>query len=160
MIDRNRHSDEYDPEPADRPSAEEVSLDPVTRADNFRAGQRRDMELAVLAALALKFTDFLKFVRVKDWNSVSTQAAVWVSGVVAVFLGSAADISAGVEVFGSFLGDLDIVSQILTGLSLGSVGSVLYDFKSALDGTDSAVTPPLTNLSGGADGSTYRHVGP
>lgn len=109
------------------------------------------MELAVLAALALKFTDFLKFARVKDWNSVSTQAAVWTSGVVAVFLGASADISAEVEVFGSLLGDLDIASQILTGLSLGSVGSVLYDFKSALDGTDSAVTPPLTSLSGGGD---------
>lgn len=42
MRDRYRHSDEYDPEPPDRPSADEVSLDPVTRADNFRAGMTPD----------------------------------------------------------------------------------------------------------------------
>jgi hypothetical protein len=103
------------------------------------------MEFAVLAALALKVTDFLKYLTNRHWNSAITQGTVWLAGVLVVFLGASADLTAGIEVFGSALGDIDAASLLLLGLGLGSTGSVAYDFKAALDNSDTAITPSLTN---------------
>lgn len=105
--------------------------------------------LAALAALVTKFTTWLKFVRAKDWNATLTQAAVWAVGIGVAMIAAQADVAQGLTVFGNnLLADLDVWSQVLVGLGLGSAGSVVfYDYRKALDGSDSAKEPPL--LGGG-----------
>lgn len=97
--------------------------------------------LAVLVAfspIVYKATDFLKLVLARDLNAWLTQLVVWVVGVLVAFL-----------VVNSNYGDnatihtLNWAATILAGLSLGSVGSTIYDFKAARDNTDSAAKPPL-----------------
>ena len=99
--------------------------------------------LIAALALAVKIVDFVKYISNRDTNGIITQLAVWVSGVVVVFLLAATDFADGVEVAGMTLDSLNVWSQVLLGLTLGSTGSFAYDFKKSLDNTDSAVMPTL-----------------
>lgn len=109
--------------------------------------------LASLAALVWKFLSFLKQLTGKDYSATVTQALTWVAGIVAVILAAQADVAAGIEVFGTTaLGDLDGWSQILAGLMLSSAASVGYDYKKAIDNTDSSSEPKL--LGGRLDQKT------
>jgi uncharacterized membrane protein len=101
--------------------------------------------LGVLVTLASKVVELLKYFRVKDWNAAFTQIATWLAGVVVIMIGAAADafehlIVPGME---SPLGTLDFASQVLVGLTSMSALMVVYDYKKALDGGDSAKQPPL-----------------
>lgn len=98
-----------------------------------------------LAALALawKIVDWTKHWRVRDWNAVVTQGASWAAGIVVVFVFAHSDFSSTHAVAGIEVGKLNTWSLVLLGLSVGSSGSVLYDFKRALDGSDSAAQPSL-----------------
>jgi hypothetical protein len=99
---------------------------------------------ATLAALVVKFTSVLKYLSSRAFREAATQVIPWVAGVLAVVLAAQADVSEGFIVWGQqALGDLDFWSQVLAGIALGSGGSVVYDFKKAVDGTDSASEPPL-----------------
>jgi hypothetical protein len=102
--------------------------------------------LASLIALGMRFVSFCKFVRAKDWNSAFTQAATWGVGVALMFLASAADVTATIPVPGlanTVIGDVNSASKILLGFMLLSAGSVVYEFKKALDRSDSAAEPAL-----------------
>jgi len=101
--------------------------------------------LIILATLATKFIDFLKYLRNADWNGAFTQASVWLAGVVVIFLAAEADAFVGIELptLNVVLGDLDFASKIIVGLSITSLLSTVFDFKKALDGSDSASTPSL-----------------
>lgn len=104
------------------------------------------MLLVVLATLGSKVTDFLKFLRNKDWNAAVTQLVVWASGAVVMFMASVAKVVHDVEIpslNGVTFGSLDGGSKILVGTAITSLLSVGYDFKKALDNTDTAKTPPL-----------------
>ncbi len=103
--------------------------------------------LALLGALVYKFVDFLKFVRVKDWNSAGTQAVAWLAGILAITLFANSDFSSGIDFGGQALGSLNFVSQVIVGLSATSLFSAFYDVKRALDNTDSAKTPALISSS-------------
>lgn len=103
--------------------------------------------LALLGALVYKFVDFLKFVKVKDWNSSGTQAVAWLAGVLAITLFANSDFSTGIDFGGRSLASLNFVSQVVIGLSATSLFSAFYDVKRALDNTDSAKTPPLISSS-------------
>lgn len=102
----------------------------------------------LVAALALtwKIVDFIKQLRVRDWNAAVTQAAVWVAGVLVIWLLAGTDFASGVKIGNMVLSHLNAASLVLVGLSVGASGSVAYDFKRALDGSDSAAQPAL--LSG------------
>lgn len=93
---------------------------------------------AVMAALALKLVDFVKFLKNKDVNSVVTQLAVWGAGVLIVFLVAASDFAVGLTVGDLSLNQLNWSSLVLVGLTLGSTGSVAFDFKKSFDNTDSS----------------------
>lgn len=109
------------------------------------------ISLVVLGTLAGKLVDFFKYVHAKDWNAVTTQAAVWVAGVIVIVLGANADAFQALVIPGmeSELGSLNTWSLLLIGLSLTSLISVVYDFKKAVDGSDSAAVPKLTSLPTG-----------
>lgn len=97
----------------------------------------------LLAAVALiwKIVDVVKYARVRNVDAVVTQVGVWFAGVVVMLLLATTDFASGVEVGGSILGDLNVWSLILIGLSVGSSASVGVDFKKAFDNTDSAAVP-------------------
>jgi hypothetical protein len=104
-----------------------------------------DSFVPLVAALALvwKIVDFAKQVRVGDMNAVVTQAVTWVAGVVVVFILANSDFGNGIQVAHSSLGHLNGWSLVLVGLTVASSGSVGYDFKRALDSSDSAAQPSL-----------------
>lgn len=99
--------------------------------------------LVAALALAWKIVDFLKAVRVRDVNAVFTQATAWGAGVLVIFLLAATDFASGVRVGDTNLDALNTPSLILVGLTVASAGSVLYDYKRAIDNTDSAAQPSL-----------------
>jgi hypothetical protein len=108
---------------------------------------------ASLAALVVKFTSLIKYVSAADVRAAVTQVLTWVAGVVAVAIAAQADVSASLTVFGTqVLGDLDFWSQLLAGIALASAGSLTFDFRKAVDGTDSAKEPDLGTPGSGASG--------
>lgn len=100
----------------------------------------------LLAALAFawKLVDWLKQLRVRDWNAIVTQFAVWVAGVFVVFLLAHSDFGHAIDTFGGV--PLDLLngwSLLLVGLTVGSSASVGYDFRRSFDNSDSAAQPSL-----------------
>lgn len=106
------------------------------------------LTLAALAALAAKLVSALKYLLDRDTRQFLTQLIVWVAGVLVVLVAAQADIAAGIVVGSTPLSALDIWSQVLVGLQLSSTAAFAYDFKKAIDGTDSAAEPPLAIGSG------------
>lgn len=97
--------------------------------------------LAVLAAFSpvvYKVMDFLKLLFAGETRPAITQVVVWGVGILVAFLGVKSNLG-GL----SSINYLNWASVLLVGLSLGSVGSVINDFKQARDNTDSAAKPPL-----------------
>lgn len=101
--------------------------------------------LASLVALGNKLTAFLKSITNKDWNAVITQLVHWAGMTIVIALAATADIANNLVLFSGVppLKDLDFGSILLAGMSLGSLGSVVYDFKKARDNTDGASEPAL-----------------
>lgn len=105
--------------------------------------------LASLIALGMRMVSFTKFLRAKDWNSVSTQAYTWAIGVLLVFLAGMADITNNLVLFKGVppLTDINSASKVLLGLMFLSLGSQVYEFKKAFDRQDSAAEPALLGPS-------------
>lgn len=78
-----------------------------------------------------------------------TQVVVWVTSVVVLVLAANASVTEHLIVPGlsDELGDLDLASFLVLGLIAGSSGSTVYDFKKAIDNTDSAAEPSLVKPS-------------
>ena len=100
------------------------------------------MALALLVASVKKGTDYVKYIKSGDWNGTLTQTIAWALGIGAAFLFAASDFGTK-PVQGIIFSDLNPWSLIILGLSLGSGGSILKDFISGIDNTQSAVVPPL-----------------
>lgn len=99
--------------------------------------------LVVALALVWKVVDFIKACRVRDVDAIVSQSAVWGAGVLVTFLLAATDFASGVTIGDLNLDALNAWSLVLLGLSIGSTGSVAYDFKRAFDNSDSAAQPSL-----------------
>lgn len=99
--------------------------------------------VALVAALALKFTDFLKCLSAKDWKAAITQGLTWLGAFLVIFLVAHSSLAGTVVIQGLHLAKSSLADQLLAAMLLGSFGSLLYDFKSALDNSDSAATPEL-----------------
>lgn len=99
---------------------------------------------ALAASLVVKLTDFFKLLLGKNYGSALRTIMAWGIGFIVAVLFKFADITAAVTVYGHRLGGLDFGSLVLVGLLIGSGGSVIYDFKRAVDNTDSASTTPKT----------------
>lgn len=98
-----------------------------------------------LVALVTKMTDFLRLLTnlPNTRSSVVTQVCAFVAGVAGVFLYSASQFGATVQVASTPLNDLDSASKIILGLALASAGSLAIDFKQAIDNSDSSAKPAL-----------------
>lgn len=99
----------------------------------------------VVSTLVIKFLGLIKAVTNRDVNSAVTILGAWAAGAGALFLAGATVWShtKGFDIGGFTLSDLDGPSKFVAGAMLGSTGSVVYDVKKALDGTDSASEPKL-----------------
>lgn len=103
------------------------------------------ISVALLAALIWKLGDLSKLVSNKDWNGLATQLWIYVLGIIVLLVAGNANAFEGLVVPGMTepLGTLDNLSLVIIGLCIASFGSTAFDFKKALDSSDSAKTPPL-----------------
>lgn len=105
--------------------------------------------IAILTGLAFAVNKTVSVIKSfgKDTNAVVTQVLVWVLGTAAIWLAGQASITENLVIDGlgieNALGQLDIASVVLAGWILGSTGSFIFDFKKAVDGSDSAAEPKL-----------------
>jgi len=99
-----------------------------------------------LAFAANKVVSVVKSLTSGDFNTPVTQLLVWAAAIGGLFLAANADVTEHLIVPGvsdQTLGTLGGASLVLLGLIAGSTGSVVYDFKKAIDGSDSAAEPRL-----------------
>lgn len=106
------------------------------------------MEVVIIfAALAFAVNKTVSVIKAigKDNNLVITQITVWVVGFIALLLAANAQVTSAFALpgFEVPLGDLDIPSLILLAWMLGGSGSFAYDFKKAVDSSDSSAEPSL-----------------
>jgi len=97
----------------------------------------------IFGALVLKFVDFLKYLKNWDGNGMVTILLGWVAGVAAVQLTRVTDWADEIKIGAETVDKLDFGSQLVLGLVATSVAAVIYDFKKAVDNTDTASTPRL-----------------
>lgn len=103
---------------------------------------------ATLAALVVKITSVLKYLSAGQFREALTQVVPWVAGILVAIVAANADVASGIVIWGDMaLGQLDGWSQVLAGVALGSGGSLVYDFKKAVDNSDTAAEPPLSGGS-------------
>ena len=72
-----------------------------------------------------------------------TQILVWVGGIVLLALAAHAQITQGIQLFGSSLSNFDLSSIILGGIILGSTASTGNTILGAIDSTRSSSAPDL-----------------
>lgn len=102
----------------------------------------------VFAGLAFainKMVSVIKALFNQEWNTVVTQAVVWLVGFGGLTLAANASVTEGYALpgFTESLGSLDVGSLALFAWILGATGSFAYDLKKAVDGNDSAVETKL-----------------
>lgn len=99
--------------------------------------------LVALVTLMKKVVDTFKYVTNRNINALVTQVVTWATGVLLVWIATAADITADLAIFGQTFGDLNGGSIILGGMIFSSAASVVYDLQASNDNADTAATPPL-----------------
>lgn len=99
--------------------------------------------LVVAAALVWKIVDLAKYLISGDARGTVTQLVAWLAGVAVAMLLAASDFAGGIDVGGVVLANANGASLVLFGIALGSTGAVGYDFKKAIDASDSASVPRL-----------------
>jgi hypothetical protein len=98
----------------------------------------------IFGALVLKLVDLLKYMRNGDGNGVLTLLLGWGAGVLAVQLIRLTEWDDEIKIGAESLDTLTFWSQVVLGFVATSVASVVYDFKKAIDNTETASTPRLT----------------
>lgn len=104
--------------------------------------------LALLGTFISKFMDFLKFLRARDTNGITTQLITWVAGVVGVALFAHTDFAGGVKLGTVVLEDAGWATQVFAGLMATSLLSKVYDFQKSFDNTQTSATPSLVPGTG------------
>jgi len=108
--------------------------------------------IVALGLVVYTLTNFVKYVRNREWSSAVTLVLAWVVGVAAVWLFGATAWGAQVNVGEKSLDLLSFADKLVVGLVVMSAGSTLYDLKRSFDSSDSAATPAL--IPGGNKGPT------
>jgi hypothetical protein len=99
----------------------------------------------IFGALVLKLMDFIKYARQSDWNGVFTLLIGWGVGVFAIWVIRLTEWDKEIKIGAQSLDELDWKSTVVLGFVATSVAAVVYDFKKAVDNTDTASTPRLGN---------------
>lgn len=101
--------------------------------------------ILLLAALTTKATSLLKFINAKEWSRVVAQLLAFALGIGVMFLVKAGGLANGLVIAGHNVSDLNGWGTAIAGIIGASVGSTIYDFRAAVDNTDSAAEPSLTD---------------
>ena len=101
----------------------------------------------IFGALILKLVDFVKYARNGDVNGLTTIVTGWVVGFVAIKLTLLTDWSDEIKFGAESLKDLGLGSQLVLALVATSVAGLLYDAKKAVDNTDTASIPRMTETA-------------
>jgi len=106
--------------------------------------------LAALAALAYKVTSLIKYLTSGMFREALTTLVPWAAAFGVLVLASQADATAAIMLPSMTvpLGDMDIASLLIAAPAIGASASTFADFRSAVDGSDSAREP---KLGGGRD---------
>ena len=119
-------------------------------ADATTAGVGVITASLIFGAFILKLVDLVKYfiegIR-GDWNGFFTLTLTWVVGFVAVMLFIKTQWGDEIKVGDQTLDQLNTEAKIVFALAAPSIASLLYDAKKAVDNTDSASTPKLTNVA-------------
>jgi hypothetical protein len=99
--------------------------------------------LVALGTFVFTITNLVRFALATNWSSVLSQVLAWVAGVVASLVVAHTDLAAGFAIGQKSLKNVSSFSQILVGLAAASSISVVYQFKQALDNSDTAAVPSL-----------------
>ncbi len=99
--------------------------------------------IGVMLATVGKVVDFVRYVRAGDRNAIAIQILAWAAGFGVVALAAQTPWAAGLDFGGFTLDRLNLASQLLVGISIGSSMSLVADFKKAVDNSQSAAVPPL-----------------
>lgn len=99
--------------------------------------------LVALALLGSQVVAFIKFIVAGDKNGIVTTLTVWVASVVVLLAFANSKFAGAIPVGDYTLDTLDTWSTILVGLCVGGTGSGLYNFRKAIDNTDTAKEPNL-----------------
>lgn len=99
--------------------------------------------MLALIGLVYQLVNIARSARGKDLNGVITPLASMGAGVIAVLLFAQTDFASGISVGDVTLEDLNIWSQVLVGITIGSGGSVVNDALGAVDQTRSTAKPHL-----------------
>lgn len=97
----------------------------------------------IFGALVLKLVDFIKHLVSRDWNGFFTLLIGFAGGIAAVQIMRSTQWGDEIKIGDETLDTLSGASQIVLGLVATSVAAVVYDFKKAVDKTDTASTPRL-----------------
>ena len=97
----------------------------------------------VFGAVILKLVDFVKYLRNGEWNGVVTLLLKWAAGIGAVLVFLQTEWADEITIGSETLDELSTASMIVFGFAASSVAAVVYDFKKAVDDTDTASTPKL-----------------
>lgn len=106
--------------------------------------------IAALLAIGAHLTALFKYASAGDGRSVLAGVLPMVAIFVVLLLGAEADAFADVVVPGldTPIGGLDVASLALVALASGSLSSeVLYNWRKAVDGSDSAAEPKIGETS-------------
>lgn len=96
-----------------------------------------------MAVLVFAIINFLKAVKAKDANGAGTQVIVWVAGILVVLLAAQTNFADGISIGDQALSTLNFWSLLFIGLTISSLATFGTEVKKAIDGSDSASTPPL-----------------
>lgn len=99
--------------------------------------------VVVASAMVYAFASTAKELLNGQVKKSLTFAVVFGIAVGVAFLVRASDFAAGVDVGGTTLAGLNGASTVLFAFGLASLSKVGYEAKKAVDGSDSAVEPPL-----------------
>lgn len=105
------------------------------------------IDFAPLVALGLVLYTLLnaaKYMMNRDWNALLTQIVGFGIAIGVVFLFSATDWADKIGVGDKTLANINGLSKVVVAFVVLAVGVGGYDFKRAIDRSDSAQTPPLT----------------
>jgi hypothetical protein len=99
--------------------------------------------MLALAALIYKLVDFVRYLLNGDRNGAITQLVTWAFAILAVILYAHTNWAHALSFGGINLHQLNLASQLVVGLQLGSLASTGKDLLKAVDNTNSAKIPTL-----------------
>jgi hypothetical protein len=102
----------------------------------------------IFGAFILKLVDLVKYLIAGlrgDWNDFITLALTWIVGFLAVMIFIKTQWGDEVKLGDQTLDELNFEAKAVFALAAPSIAALLYDAKKAVDNSDTASSPRITN---------------